>query len=295
MEELRFKITYKRNNIEMKKVTADFLILALGRSMQKPTYLRELFKNFNLTFKPKNLEIGCRIEVPYQIMNEVTEITFDPKFIMIAPTYQDYVRTFCTCHRGKVVVEETCVNGHIDRSKLTQNTNFAILVRWPLDNLILEDAMDYGTTIAKLALSQGKGKPIIQRLGDLKRGVPSTPDSIKKSYIKPTLRLGWQVTPGDIASCYPRRIIVDILEGIEILDKVIKGINNDQNLLYAPEIKPTCSIYLQNGVKTEIPNLYICGDFSGYTRGIAQAMVMGMVVGEDIINEVRQGFQLRFI
>ncbi len=293
-----FEITYQKtnalNSIESKKVTADFLILALGREMQKPIHISQLFKDLKLTFKPKNLEIGVRVEVPYQIMEDITQITFDPKFIMIAPTYQDYVRTFCTCHKGKVVREGTRVNGHIDRTILTQNTNFAILVRWTLDTLILDDAMDYGNTIAKLVLSQGKGKPIIQRLGDLNRGIPSTAESIRKSYIKPTLRIGWLVTPGDIASCYPRRIIVDILEGLKILGKVLKGIDNDQNLLYAPEIKPTCSIHLKEGVKTEIPNLYVCGDFSGYTRGIAQAMAMGIMVGEDIINEVSKGFQLKF-
>jgi len=294
-----FEITYQKintfNDIEIRKVTADFLVLALGREMQRPTYINQLLKNLKLTFKPKNLEIGCRVEVPYQIMEYTTQVTFDPKFIMITPTYQDYVRTFCTCDRGRVVREGSCVNGHIDRNKLTDNTNFAVLVRWPLDSLILDDAMDYGNTIAKLTLSQGKNKPIIQRLGDLKKGIPSTVESIKKSYIKPTLRVDWLVTPGDIASCYPKRIITDILEGFEILSNVLKGINNDQNLLYAPEIKPTCSIHLKEGVKTEVPNLYVCGDFSGYTRGIAQAMSMGIMVGEDIINEVKKGFQLRYI
>jgi uncharacterized FAD-dependent dehydrogenase len=83
---------------------------------------------------------------------------------------------------------------------------------------------------------------------------------------KPTLRLDRHVTPSDISSCYPTRITVDILEGLEMLDKVVTGINNDQNLVYAPEIKPTCSISLTDGVKTEVPRLYVCGDFSGYTR-----------------------------
>ena len=79
-----------------------------------------------------------------------------------------------------------------------------------------------------------------------------------------------------------------------MLSSVIEGINNNENLLYAPEIKPTCSVGLKEGIKTEVPNLYICGDFSGYTRGIAQATCMGIMVGEDILNEVRKGFQLRF-
>ncbi len=293
-----FEVTYeKTGNPELTKsrVFSDFLVLALGREMQKPTHLKKLLGSLNLSFKPRNLEIGVRVEVPHQIMDEIIEITFDPKFTMITPTYQDFVRTFCTCHRGRVVREGLHINGHVDRTKPTENTNFALLVRWPLDTLILEDAMDFGNTIAKLALSQGNGKPLIQRLVDLKNRVSSTEESINKSYIKPTLRRDWHVTPGDISSCYPTRIIVDILEGLEMLDKVIKGINNDQNLLYAPEIKPTCSVKLKEGVKTEIPRLYVCGDFSGYTRGIAQAMAMGMMIGEDIIAEKKKGLQSKII
>lgn len=294
----QFEITYQKTNDsnggEIKKVTADFLVLALGRDMQKATHIEQLLDPLGLTFKPRSLEIGCRVEVPYEIMEEVTQITFDPKFIMDAPTHEDLVRTFCTCHRGKVAREGNRVNGHVDRTILTQNTNFAILVSYSLKDFLMADAMDLGNTIAKIALSHGKGKPIIQRLGDLRKGSASTAESIKRSYIKPTLRVNRLVTPGDIASCYPGRIIDDILEGLEMLSSVIEGINNNENLLYAPEIKPTCSVGLKEGVKTKVANLYVCGDFSGYTRGIAQATCMGIMVGEDILNEVRKGFQLRF-
>ena len=288
----RFEITYQKtdnyNGGEIKKVTADFLVLALGRDMQKSSHIEQLLGPLELTFVPRNLEIGCRVEVPYQIMEEVIQISFDPKFIMIAPRHQDYVRTFCTCHRGKVTREGACVNGHVDRSTLTGNTNFAILVSSSLKGFIMEDAMDYGNRIAEIALSQGRRKPVIQRLGDLRKGIPSTAESIKKSYIKPTLRLGELVTPGDIASSYPGRITDDILEGLGMLSTIIEGINNDENLLYAPEIKPTCSVRLKEGIRTKVPNLYICGDFSGYTRGIAQATCMGIMVGEDILREERK-------
>lgn len=283
----RFQITYtdrrSLDGTKTKEVTADVLVLALGRNMQRPAYIDKLLPDLEVKFKPKNLEIGCRVEVPCEIMEDATQTTFDPKFELVTRTYQDKVRTFCTCHKGKVVREGPCVNGHTDKNRLTHNTNFALLVRWPLDGLILDDAMDYGNTIAKLTLSQGKGRPIIQRIVDLVKGVPSTSDSIRKSYIKPTLRLDHLVTPGDISACYPRRIVVDLCEGLQALDKVIEGIGNDQNLLYAPEIKPTCSVRLKDGVKTPVSNLYVCGDFSGYTRGIAQAMCMGMMVGEDIL------------
>lgn len=294
-----FEVFYKKTNdggTELEKVTSDFVVLALGRAMamQEADNVKELLKDFMLKFKPNNLEIGCRVEVPYQIMEEITKITFDPKFKIVTPTYQDSVRTFCTCPRGKVVREGDLVNGHVDRKRLTKSTNFAMIVSYSLGDMELEDAMHYGSTIAKLANACGKGKPIIQRLGDLRRGMSSTLESIKKSHVKNTLRLKRQVEPGDIASFYPRRIVVDILEGLETLDEVIKGVNGDQTLLYAPEVKPSCLIELEEGVRTKVENLYVCGDFSGYTRGIAQAMSMGMMVGEDILGKANR-LQLRFV
>jgi uncharacterized protein len=35
----------------------------------------------------------------------------------------------------------------------------------------------------------------------------------------------------------PHRIVKNILEGLEILDSVMPGINSGSNLLYAPEVK----------------------------------------------------------
>lgn len=292
-----FEITVKQNDVntsDCQSITCDFLVLGLGRAAQKAFDVADLLKELEVTFEPKNLEIGFRVEIPYQIMKEIGNVTFDPKFRVITKTYEDQVRTFCTCPRGKVVREGNYINGHVDKNRLTENTNFALLARWSLAALTFEDAMDYGDKIAKLVLAYGKGKPLIQRLGDLRRGVASTKESIKKSHIKPSLWLNRHVEPGDIASCYPRRIIVDLLEGFEKLNTVIQGVSGDQTLLYAPEIKPTCAVRYNNGVKTAVDKLYICGDFSGYSRGIAQAMCMGMIIGEEIVRGTN-GLQLRFI
>ena len=33
----------------------------------------------------------------------------------------------------------------------------------------------------------------------------------------------------------PHRIVMDIIEGLEILNEIIPGVNSDSTLLYAPE------------------------------------------------------------
>lgn len=279
-------IKYMKNSKYFKhEITCKYLVLALGRDFQRSSNIHHLFNNINVKFIPDNLEIGVRIEVSNHIMDDIIETTYDPKFKIKTPTYDDEVRTFCVCHKGKIVREGQYVNGHTDRKSLTENTNFALIVRWPLQDLFWEDAMDYGYNIAKILLAQGKGKPIIQLLGDLKKGKTSTLESISNNYIKPTLNCDLNVIPGNINNSYPRRLIIDILEGLEELDKVITGVNKDYNLIYAPEIKPSCVVNLIKGVKTDVPNLYVCGDFSGHTRGISQAMAMGIMVGKDILNK----------
>ena len=42
------------------------------------------------------------------------------------------------------------------------------------------------------------------------------------------------VTPGDIAMALPHRVVVDIIEGLEALNKVLPGVASDSTLLYAP-------------------------------------------------------------
>ena len=44
----------------------------------------------------------------------------------------------------------------------------------------------------------------------------------------------------------PHRIITNILEGLETLDKIIPGVANDDTLLYGPEIK-----FFSNEIETD--------------------------------------------
>ncbi len=86
--------------------------------------------------KHNPVDVGVRVELPQIVMDEITKINWDPKFHIITKTYDDFVRTFCVCNRG-FVVEEVYddfmgVNGHSMIDKLSENTNFAFLVRLEL-------------------------------------------------------------------------------------------------------------------------------------------------------------------
>jgi len=101
---------------------------------------------------------------------------------------------------------------------------------------------------------------------------------------KPSLR---DVTYGDLGLALSYRILTDIREGLEKLDKVMEGVNNPETLLYAPEaklhaIKPITDSYLQ----TNIPGVYVAGDGAGLSRGIVGAAACGVLAAEGILRDL---------
>ena len=153
------------------------------------------------------VDIGVRVEVRSMVMDPVTRINWDPKFHIYTQTYDDWVRTFCTCPNGFVTKEDygdfVGVNGHSMIDQKSDNTNFAFVTNLTLTEPV-EDTTAYASSIARLSATIGGGKPLIQRLGDLCKGRRSTWARIQKSYVKPTLT---DVTPGDISMALPQRLV----------------------------------------------------------------------------------------
>jgi uncharacterized FAD-dependent dehydrogenase len=52
----------------------------------------------------------------------------------------------------------------------------------------------------------------------------------------------------------PHRVVVDLLEALETLDRVMPGVASGSTLLYAPEIKFYDTRYrVREGMETELP------------------------------------------
>jgi len=165
------------------------------------------------------------------------------------------------------------------RESESPNTNFALVTRVSLTEP-LENTTEYGRRIAQLANTLGGRHPLLQRLGDLRSHRRSTWDRIDRSYVEPTLR---EATPGDISMAYPSRMVRDLLEGLEMLDRVIPGVNSDSTLLYAPEIKfYAMRIETDRHLRTAVSNLYVAGDGAGVSRGIVGAAATGIIAARGI-------------
>ena len=264
-----------------KKLKASCVLLAPGRV--GASWLDEQSRKYNIKAKFGPIDVGVRLEVPSIIMDPVVKINLDPKFHIRTEKYDDFIRTFCTNYNGFVVRENydgmIGVNGHSLLSTKSGNTNFAFLVKISLTKPV-ENTIKYGESIAKLATTIGGGKPIIQRLGDLRRGRRSHPAGILKNTVSNTLK---DVTPGDISMALPHRIVTDIKEGLEKLDKVIPGVAADSTLIYAPEIKfYATQIQVDRNMETNIKNLFVAGDGAGLSRDIINASATGILAGRGI-------------
>ncbi|ABO34849.1 FAD dependent oxidoreductase [Methanococcus maripaludis C5] len=272
-------------------IKTKYIIVAPGRG--NADWFLKISEKIGLKANHGPIDVGVRVEVPSIIMESITEINHDPKFHIYTNTYDDFVRTFCTNPYGFVVEENygdiVGVNGHSMADKKSENTNFSFLTRIELTEPV-ENTTSYGKSIAKLTTTLGGGKPLLQRLGDLKRGRRSTWDRLKKSSFDPTLK---QITPGDIAMALPHRIVTNIIEGLEKLDKVIPGVSDDHTLLYAPEIKYyAMKTNVNSDLETSVSDIFVAGDGAGLSRDVTNACATGILAARGILK--KEGFEDTF-
>jgi len=270
--------------LEGESLSARYVIAAPGRS--GAYWLREVARSLGVGPEFGPLDVGVRVEFPAELYEPIEQIMYDAKLRVRTPTYDDMVRTFCTNPRGFVVREDfddfALVNGHAENQRKSDNTNFALLVHVELTDPV-EDTTQYGRAIAELATTIGGGRPILQRLKDLQQGRRSTSERIKRVRIEPTLG---EFTPGDVSMALPQRIVVDILESIERLDRILPGLAADGTLIYAPEIKFYDTRYRVGvGMETALPGLHVVGDASGHSRGIVFAAVTGILAAKHILGQ----------
>lgn len=266
------------------RISSGFTIIAPGRV--GATWVDEIVKKHKIRAKYAPIDVGVRVEVPAIIMDPITKINRDPKFHIQTKTYDDFVRTFCTNEHGFVVKEEyegfIATNGHSLRNLQSENTNFAFLVRIELTEP-MENTVRYGRSIAKLATTIGGGKPVLQRMGDLRRGRRSTEERLKKNSVINTLK---DITPGDISMALPHRIVTDIKEGLEVLNEIIPGVASDSTLLYAPEVKfYSMQVLVDRNMETSVGNLFAAGDGAGLSRDIVNAAATGVIAARGILKK----------
>ncbi|HNZ63752.1 MAG TPA: FAD-dependent oxidoreductase [Bacillota bacterium] len=269
-------------------VLCDILIAAPGRSGAE--WFSNICRELKLPLINNQVDIGVRVELPALVFKDITDAMYEAKLKYMTRRYKDVVRTFCMNPYGYVVTENTdgiiTVNGHSfdDPALRSENTNFALLV----SNRFTEPFKEpyrYGKHIASLSNMLGGGV-MVQRLGDLRDGRRTNEHRMSKSFVKPTL----DATPGDLSLVLPKRHLDNIMEMLEVLDRLVPGTANSDTLLYGVEVKfYSARLELSNEFETGLRNFFAIGDGAGITRGLSQAGASGLHAARAVLKRLNGG------
>lgn len=268
---------------------ADEIVSAVGR--EGADWFKDKCHEIGIETTAGTVDIGVRVEVRDEVMQFLNDNLYEAKLVLYTPTFDDKVRTFCTNPSGEVSTEYyegglAVVNGHAYKSKdfKTNNTNFAILVSKNFTKPF-KTPIEYGKQIAQLSNMLCGGRIMVQTFGDFKRGRRTTEERLCRNNLIPTLK---DAVPGDLSLVFPHRIMVDIQEMLEALDKVTPGIASDETLLYGVEVKFYSNrVVVDKDFETSIKGLRAIGDGAGVTRGLQQASANGISVARSILKGLK--------
>ena len=269
-------IESSRKDHTTKNLYSDNIVLGIGRKGAE--WLAQMCDKHGIDNRAGIVDIGVRYELPDEVMKDINKYMYEGKFVGYLPPYGDKVRTFCQNPSGFVANEVydnnlTLVNGHAYKDRKSTNTNLALLASHHFNNPFKEP-IKYGMNIAENANQLGKGNVLVQRLGDILAGKRTWQEELEKNSVVPTLKTA---IAGDITYAIGYRTMVDILEFIKTMDKIIPGFAHPDNLLYAAEIKfYSNELIIDNNFKTSVDGLYSIGDGGGLTRGLIMASASGV-------------------
>lgn len=261
------------------EISATKVLAAPGRDGAE--WFSEQAHALGLKLRNNGIDVGVRVEVRNDTLLQITDLLYEAKLYFESKN-GDRVRTFCMCPGGFVSMEDyrglKTVNGHSYKEVKSPNTNFAMLVTQVFTEPF-DDPLGYGKYISGLANKLAGGGVLVQRLGDLRDGRRSKVEKMHSWMVQPTLGLS-DAVPGDLALAIPHRHLVGIVEMLDAMEAIAPGIASKHTLLYGIEVKfYSNKVEADEGTfETKIPGLYVGGDGSGYTRGLLQASMMGVVV-----------------
>ena len=154
--------------------------------------------------KPGTVDIGVRVEVRNEIMEDVNNVLYESKLIGYPRPFKNKVRTFCQNPGGFVSQENyddnlAVVNGHSYKDLKSNNTNLAILCSHNFTEPF-NQPIEYAKKVGELTNMLGAGQIMVQRYGDILDGKRTWQKELAQSNVKPTLP---DAVAGDITAAMP--------------------------------------------------------------------------------------------
>ncbi len=265
---------------ETMEITAGTTVVSTGR--RGADWLEKVCEEHHIAHQPGTVDIGVRVEVRNEVMEEVNEALYESKLIGYPKPFKDKVRTFCQNPGGFVSQENydndlAVVNGHSYKDLKSNNTNLSILCShnftYPFNQPI-----SYAQKVGELTNMLGNGSILVQRFGDILDGKRTWEEELTRSNVRPTLP---DAVAGDITAGMPYRAMTNIIQFIQAMELVVPGFAARETLLYSPELKFYSNrVKMDKDFNTNIKNFHALGDSSGWTRGLMMASVMGVIMGD---------------
>ena len=263
-------------------IYADDVVIAAGR--RGAEWLESLCAKYDIAHQPGTVDIGVRVEVRNEVMEEVNSVLYESKLVGYPQPFKNKVRTFCQNPGGFVSQENydknlAVVNGHSYKDLKSDNTNLSILCShnftYPFNQPIA-----YAQKVGELTNMLADGHILVQRFGDILDGKRTWPKELAFSNVRPTLP---DAVAGDITAGMPYRAMINIIGFIQAMDQVVPGFASYETLLYSPELKfYSNKVKMTPDLKTNVAHLYCLGDSSGWTRGLMMASAMGVLMGRKL-------------
>ncbi len=273
----------KNNGTCQETIMAKDIVVATGR--RGADWLERVCAKHNIAHAPGTVDIGVRVEVRNEIMEEVNNVLYESKLIGYPNPFKDKVRTFCQNPGGFVSQENydnnlAVVNGHSYKDLKSNNTNLAILSSHNFTEPF-NQPIEYAQKVGELTNMLGSGHIMVQRFGDILNGKRTWQEELSRSNVVPTLK---DAVAGDITSSMPYRAMTNIINFIQAVDTVVPGFASIETLLYSPELKfYSNKVKMDHNLKTNMKNLYCLGDSSGWTRGLMMASTMGVYLAHKML------------
>ena len=265
-----------------KEIYAEDTVVATGR--RGADWLESICTDHHVEHVASTVDIGVRVEVRNEIMEEVNEVLYESKLIGYPAPFKNKVRTFCQNPGGYVAQKNydndlAVVNGHSFKDKKSENTNLAILCSHNF-SVPFNQPIAYAQKVGELTNMLGDGHILVQRFGDILDGKRTWEKELAQSNVRPTLP---DAVAGDITAAMPYRAMINIINFIQAVDQVVPGFASYETLLYSPELKFYSNrVKMDTDFNTNVKGLHCLGDSSGWTRGLMMASAMGTLMGRKL-------------
>ena len=274
------------------QIDASALIIATGHSA------RDTFRMLSargLAMEPKPFAVGLRVQHPQALINLAQYGIEHPENLPAAPykltakaSSGRGVYSFCMCPGGYIINASsengmTAVNGMSHHARDGAAANSAIVVTLsPADygNGSLFSGIEFQERIESAAFNAAQGLVPVQYLDDYRLGRASEENILRQ---KPQVMGAYRFT--DLCDILPGEIRSDIIEGMSIFGKKIRGFDNDDTILAGVESRTSSPLRILRGDDLRSvthPLIFPCGEGAGYAGGIISAAVDGIRVAEAV-------------